>query len=267
MKNTLRTLFFFTLWGLAQAALAADIKTKSAPDLEIQIFDSNGNPAQNMGIDTSTGEPIQITPAVDTPLTDYHTQFLVAKTAQEMADFIAQYKANDPDKLVPRARVRMQTFAAFETALNAHQCAEAKKQHQRIAGYKVAIPFSFQDCERARSAHSAKKDAHDTASGSRNTLTDSQSPVLLPSVVKLETCPKNLGYLRSRMVYPELREHPSFDEPIEGIMRKAGGLDAAIIEVERLMRTNHRSLDQAALAIQQYQPLEQGDARRLILLR
>lgn len=260
MKNSLQPLLFLLLGSLMQAALAADATPKpAAANLEIQIFENDGQPAQNMGIDTSTGEPIRFEHEVDTALPDYRTHFLNAKTAQAMADFIAQHAARDPDKLVPRARIRMRTFAAFESALNTHQCAEAKKQHQRITRYKIVIPFSFEECERARSV--PKADASTTASRSRSTARNPTSQVLLPGAAKLETCPTNLGYLRSRMVYKELREHPSFDEPIDGIIRKAGSLDQAILEVKRLIGTNQRSLEQAAVAMQHYQPLAQGDAR------
>jgi len=72
-------------------------------------------------------------------------------------------------------------------------------------------------------------------------------------------CPKDLGYLRSQMVYAELRQNPNFDEPIDGIIRKAGGLEAAITELKRLIHENQRPLSQAARAVRQNKSANQGD--------
>lgn len=236
--------------------------------------------------------------------------FLDGKTAHDMEAFIAEYKDTDPENLVPRATIRMRAFAAYEAALEAHQCDQAQRLHRRISGYKVTLPFSYASCKREKSslgadptalyvagvrfeddgehanartlfraildrfpqhpiaikaadrlAHMAELEALEVSrSNGRPTKTTSApsrpAPLAVPSIDGMSSCPKNLGYIRSRMAFVELRENPSFGEPIEGIIRKAGGLDAAIAELERLIRENQRSLNQAIFTVQQYSQAE-----------
>ena len=304
MNITIPVLGLFCVLCLAQASLAANATT---PSTKHQTFDSSGKSTQHIEIDASTGEPILKASTEKDPLATYRAQFLEATTAKQMADFITRYEAADPEKLVPRARIRMRTFEAFETALHAGKCTEAKAQHQRITGYKITIPFSYEDCtakptnadaqslylagvrfeddgdlRRARTQFRklierfpndalALKAAGRLArlveiaileaarSGTTSSLTPTSTP---PNASAIAACPENLGYLRPRLVFPELRENPNLAEPIEDILRKAGSLDVAITEVERLTRENQHSIDQAAVAVQQYQTVDQGDARK-----
>ncbi len=310
MNITIPVLGLFCVLCLAQASLAANATT---PSTKHQTFDSSGKSTQHIEIDASTGEPILKASTEKDPLATYRAQFLEATTAKQMADFITRYEAADPEKLVPRARIRMRTFEAFETALHAGKCTEAKAQHQRITSYKVTIPFSYEDCtakptnadaqslylagvrfedggdlRRARTQFRklierfpndalALKAADRLArlveiaileagrSGTAATTagtTDSLTPSTPPKASAIAACPKNLGYLRPRLVFPELRENPNLAEPIEDILRKAGSLDAAITEVERLTRENQGSINQAAVTLQQYQTVDQVDARK-----
>lgn len=295
----MRTLYILALAVSTQVAMATDVVAQAVPVIsENQVFDNTGTPARDVAIDASTGEPVAIAPSPADSLEHYRAQFKNAKTAKEMDGFIAQYKNNDPDQLVPRAKIRMSTFAAFEAARNAKQCAEAKKLHQKITGYKVTRPFSYQDCVQQRSAQSADpqamyvsgvrlEDAGDQV-GARSQFRKllalfPQHPLAvkaadrLAHLTEIETleavhsgtrnaaspadCPKDLGYLRSRMVFAELRQNASFAEPIEDIIRRAGGLDAAITEVQRLMQANQRTMDQFATTAQRYQHTEQDDVQ------
>lgn len=250
-----------------------------------------------------------VNPATATePLAAYRASFLTAKTAAEMNAFIDHYKNDDPDKLIPRAKIRLRTFSAFEHALDAGQCDQAKQLHQRITGYKVVLPFSHEACNRKTSQQDADPESlymagvrllEDGERASARTLfraildrfpkhplalkaadrlarlseiealenaRSSSSPATpLPTQPKSEqakrtptgkagACPVDLGYVRPQMVFDELRNNPHFAEPINGIIHKAGGLDGAIAELERLIRENERPLKQAASAARQYKP-------------
>jgi hypothetical protein len=221
--------------------------------------------------------------------------FVNGKSAGDMEAFIARYKDADPEKLVPRARIRMRTFAAYEAATKAHQCDRAKLLHQRISGYGVALPFSYAGCKREKSllaidpadlyaagvsfeeggelanagvmfrAILDRFPRHPVAARAAERLARMAETEALDTphrhdlISGAPACPNDLGYIRSRMVFSELRANPSFDEPIEGIIRKAGGLDAAIAELERLIRDNQRSLNQAIVTVRQYKQAEQDD--------
>ena len=309
MNITMQAVFLMALWCITSAAGAAN-----------HGFEHGGASARHVTLDTSTGEPRPTSAELIVKLAEYRAQFHNAKTAQEMADFIAKYQGKDPEKLVPRAKIRAHTFAAFEAASSAHQCAEAKKLHQKITGYKVTLPFSYPDCERERIALDNKKHDADpqelyvagvrledggereraraqfrsllerypqhplalkaadrlarlaeiewleAARGGSNTSTHaapSPAPAIAPILATTipAACPKDLGYIRSRMVFAELRDNPNFAEPIEGIIRKAGGLDAAISEVERLIQGNQRSLYRAAGTLLQTPAADLGEGR------
>lgn len=249
-----------------------------------------------------------VSAATETPRNDYRAMFLNGKTASDMEAFITQYKNADPENLIPRAAIRMRTFAAYETAYLGHQCDKAKQLHHTISGYNVTLPFSYAVCLRGKSAqdvdpatlyaagvrfeadgerasartlyrnlldrfprHPAAKAAADrlarmTEIKALDTARQQGTPpelAPLPSEPALHTpaataCPKDLGYLRSQMVFTELRQNPNFDEPIDGIIHKAGGLEAAIAELKRLIQENQRPLSQAASAVRQNKPADQG---------
>ena len=182
-------------WALVHTAWAAE---------QHPVFDQRGTPARNLSIDPSTGEPVLTASTGD--LANYRALFLNATTAQAMQDFIGQYQGKDPEQLIPRAKIRARNFAAFEAASAAQQCAEARNLHQKITGYKVSLAFSFADCERARLTQ-ANKSHH------------SATPPPVSEPLTTNACPKDLGYLRPRMVFVELRENTNFAEPIEGIIR------------------------------------------------
>ena len=250
--NVISTVLLY--WLLAHAAWATE---------QHSVFDQRGAPARNLTIDPSTGEPVPTAPADD--LARYRAQFLNATTAQAMQGFIDQHQGKDPERLIPRAKIRARTFAAFEAASATHQCAEAQTLHQRITGYKVSLAFSFADCEGARLAL-ANKPQNTTTPPSDSAALDSRSPTsttkpLTGEPLTANACPKDLGYLRPRMVFAELRDNPNFAEPIEGIIHKAGGLEAAITEVERLIQINQRSLYRAANTLLQTPGANLGEAR------
>lgn len=302
MKNALHMALFGAIWLLIPAAGAMDMN--STP-----VSAATGNPRN----DNSQNEQPRPNPAGgENALNDYRAMFLNGKTASDMAAFIAKHKNADPENLIPRAAIRMRTFAAYEAAYLDHQCDKARQLHRRISGYKVTLPFSYAACLRKKTTqdvdpaalyaagvrfeadgesasartlyknlldrfprHPAAKEAEerlarmaeiealDTAP--RQASHPRLAPIpSAPASVALRDpaatdCPKDLGYLRSQMVFAELRQNPNFDEPIAGIILKAGGLEAAITELKRLVHENQRSLSQASRAVRQYKPAGQGD--------
>lgn len=302
MKNALHMALFGAIWLLAPAAGAMEMD--STPVSAATGTPRNGN--------TQNEQPRPNPVGGEDALNDYRAMFLNGKTASDMEAFIAKYQNADPDNLIPRAMIRMRTFAAYEAAYIDQQCDKAKQLHRKISGYKVTLPFSYAACLRGKAAQDVDPAAlyaagvrfeadgerasartlyrnlldrfprHPTAKNAAERLARmaetealntapqmGSRPVLasIPSAPASATlrnpaataCPKDLGYLRSQMVFAELRQNPSFDEPIDGIIRKAGGLKAAITELKRLIQENQRPLSQAARAVQQYKPANQGD--------
>lgn len=300
MKNALHMALFGAVWLLAPATGAMDMD--STP-----VSAATGNPRND---NTQNEQPRSKSLEGEDALNGYRALFLNGKTASDMEAFIAKHKNSDPENLIPRATIRMRTFAAYEAAYLDHQCDKARQLHRKISGYKVTLPFSYAACsqretaqdvdpaalyaagvrfeadgERAsartlyknlldrfprhpaarkaadRLARMAKTEALDTArlQGTPREL----APIPAPASVTLRNpaataCPKDLGYLRSQMVFEELRQNPNFDEPIDGIIHKAGGLEAAIAELKRLIHENQRPLSQATSAMRQYKPADLG---------
>ncbi len=301
MKNSLHLALFGAVWLLTPAAWAMEMD--STP-----VSAATGNHRHDS---TQNEQPRPKPVGGEDALNTYRAMFLEGKTASDMEAFIAQYKNADPENLIPRATIRMRTFAAYEAAYLEHQCDKAKQLHRTISGYNVTLPFSYAACLRGKTAlavdpatlyaagvrfeadgerasartlyrnlldrfprHPAAKAAADRLA--RMTEIEALDPARLqgippelvpppsePASVALHTpattaCPKDLGYLRSQMVFTELRQNPNFDEPIDGIIHKAGGLDAAIAELKRLIQENQRPLSQAASAVRQYKPADQS---------
>lgn len=302
MKNTLHMALFGGIWLLTLAAWGVDIDSTS-------FSAATGKPRND---NTQNERPRPGPVGGKDALNDYRAMFLNGKTARDMEAFIAKHKNSDPENLIPRATIRMRTFAAYEAAYLDHQCDKAKQLHRTISGYKVTLPFSFAACllgntaqdidpatlyaagvrfeadgERASArtlyrnlldrfpqhpaalkaadhlARMMKSEAPDSARQQGNNPGLAPIPSAPVSVTlrnpAATVCPKDLGYLRSQMVFAELRQNPNFDEPIDGIIRKAGGLEAAIAELKRLIRENQRPLSQATRAVQQYKPADQGE--------
>jgi hypothetical protein len=229
------------------------------------------------------------------PADDYRSRFRNATTSGEMAAFIDTYRDADPDKLVPRAAIRMRTFAAFEAAQRDHQCNEAQRLHAKITRYQVSLPFSHTTCLQERTAQGFDPEAlyqaavrfeaererasartlyqrvidrfpahplaHEAADRlamlTRIEANESASraardtPASLAEADLAASCPSDLGYVRAHLVFAELRNNASLSEPIDTIIRKAGGLKAATADLEKLIRDNRLALNQASLALQQ----------------
>lgn len=279
MKTFIQAALFWTACSLTSVAGANTLPPTPMPQ---------PSPSSARAVDRALNETMP-----SESLADYHARFLNGRTAGEMEAFIEHYKNNDPSSLVPRAMIRMRTFAAFEQALYAGQCEEARKLHQRISGYKVMLPYSHASCKQERTSQGTDPEIlymagvrlqDDGEHASARTLfrvildrfpkhpapkaADRLAYLSAPETLdqtaraasaKQSACPGDLGYIRSQMVFDELRNNPSFDEPIDGIIRKAGGLDAAIAELQRLIRENERALGQASRAVRQDQTANPGD--------
>lgn len=65
------------------------------------------------------------------------------------------------------------------------------------------------------------------------------------------SCPADVGYLRNQMVFTELKNNPGFADPIDNMIRKAGGVEQAISAVEEQILDTENSQEQAAQTAKQ----------------
>ncbi len=281
-------------WLVVAAAAAADIHAVPVQAVSASQSADTGRQAQSVAPARGPAPPADA----------YRSRFFNATSAADLAAFIDTYRDADPDKLVPRATIRMRTFAAFEAAQRAYRCSEASALHQKIVRYQVTLPFSQAACLQQRAAQGgdpqalyqaavrfeaererasartlyhlilnrfpqhplalraadrlamlARIEASESVSGAART-----TPAATDEAGLAAACPGDLGYVRSHLVFAELRSNASLNEPIESIIRKAGGLKAATAELEKLIRDNRLALKQASMALQQqYRQAGYGD--------